>query len=323
MTVPRALVTGAGGFVGQWLCRALLRSGWEVTGTTIDAAPLPGVMDAQMIGRVQWRGIDLRPGVDRRTTSGLLERVRPDAIFHLAAIAFVPAAGADPMRALDSNVSASVQLLDTMRSMQVAGALDPTLLIVGSAEQYGRHEGPVPLTEHAELLPRTFYAATKCAQEAFALAAARGSGLKVVATRSFNHSGRGQSADFLLPSLARRALAARAHPEAPVPIGNVEPIRDFLHVEDVVAAYISLVERGRPGEVYNVCSGEGVTVGAVAAEVLARAGVTGPLVVEDALRRTVDVPFLVGDNSKLRADTGWAPTRSRAAIIDDLLNAAS
>ena len=255
--------------------------------------------------------------------SGLLERVRPDAIFHLAAIAFVPAAGADPMRALDSNVSASVQLLDAMRLQRISGLLDPTLLIIGSAEQYGRHDGPARLTEHAELLPRTFYAATKCAQEAFALAAARAGGLKVVATRSFNHSGRGQSPEFLMPSLVRRAIAARAHPDAPVPIGNVEPVRDFLHVEDVVSAYIALVERGRPGEVYNVCSGDGVTVGEIAAEVLSRAGVTGPLVVEESLCRTVDVPFLVGDNSKLCADTGWAPTRSRAAIIDDLLHAAS
>ena len=108
-----------------------------------------------------------------------------------------------------------------------------------------------------------------------------------------------------------------------MPIGNVEPVRDFLHVEDVVSAYISLVERGRPGEVYNVSSGVGVTVGEIAAEVLSRAGVTGPLTVEDSLRRTVDVPFLVGDNSKLRADTGWQPARTRTAIIDDLLNAAS
>ena len=255
--------------------------------------------------------------------SGLLDRQRPDAIFHLAAVTFVPAAGEDPMRALDTNVTVAVRLIDAMRARRRPGMTDTRLLVVGSAEQYGRHDGSRPLTERDELLPRTFYAATKCAQEAFALAAARADGVSVVATRSFNHSGRGQSPEFLLPALVRRAIAARVDPDAPVPIGNVEPVRDFLHVEDVVAAYISLVERGRPGEVYNVCSGEGITVGAVAAEVLARAGVTGPLVVEESLRRTVDVPFLVGDNSKLRADTGWVPTRTRAAIIDDLLNAAS
>ncbi len=323
MTVRRALVTGAGGFVGQWLCRALLDAGWDITGTTLGAAPPPGVLTATELAQIEWRGIDLRPGVDRRTLSGLLERARPDAIFHLAAIAFVPAAGSDPMDTLNCNVSASVHLLEAVGLQRLAGVLDPTLLIVGSAEQYGQHEGPEPLTEQAALLPRTFYAATKCAQEAFALAAARSGGVKVVATRSFNHSGRGQSAAFLLPSLVRRAVAARAQPDQPVPVGNVEPVRDFLHVDDVISAYISLVEGGRVGEVYNVCSGDGVTVGALAAEVLARAGVTGPLVVEESLCRAVDIPFLVGDNSKLRADTGWTPSRSRAAIIDDLLNAAS
>lgn len=321
--MKKALVTGAGGFVGQWLCRALLRDGWQVTGTTIGEPPSAGVLAPDELRQIRWRSIDLRSGEDRRTLGGLLDRELPEAVFHLAAIAFVPAAGSDPMRALDTNVTAAVRLVEALRSHRAAGTLDATLLVIGSAEQYGRHDSARALTEDDDLRPRTFYAATKCAQEAFALAAARAESLRVIATRSFNHSGRGQAPDFLLPSLVRRSLAARANPDARVTIGNVDTVRDFLHVEDVVAAYISLVERGRPGEVYNVCSGEGVTVGAIAAEVLARAGVTGPLVVEESLRRAVDVPFLVGDNSKLRADTGWQPTRTRTAIIDDLLNAAT
>lgn len=320
--VRKALVTGAAGFVGQWLCRALLRDGWSVTGTTIGMAPAPGILDASELARMHWRGIDLRPGVDRRTVAGLLDRAQPDAIFHLAGIAFVPAASKDPLRALDTNVSAAVRLTDAVRAHRAAGTLDPVLLVIGSAEQYGRHDAGTPLRETDELRPRTFYAATKVAQEAFSLAAARAEGLRIVATRSFNHSGAGQAPEFLLPSLVRRAVAARATPGTPVTIGNIEPVRDFLHVEDVVRAYISLVERGRPGEVYNVSSGEGVTVGAVAAEVLARAGIPDALVPDPALQRAVDVPWLVGDNSKLRADTGWAPRRTRADIIDDLLNAA-
>jgi GDP-4-dehydro-6-deoxy-D-mannose reductase len=267
--------------------------------------------------------MDLRPGVDRRTLGGLLERAHPDAVFHLAAVAFVPAAGADPMRALDTNVGASVRLVEAIRQFRAAGAIDPTLLVIGSAEQYGRHDAPdMPLVESAELRPRTFYAATKCAQEAFALSAARSDGLRVVATRSFNHSGRGQAEQYLLPSLVVRALAERRAPGAGVRIGNTETVRDFLHVEDVVAAYISLVLRGRPGETYNVCSGEGASVGQIAGEVLAQAGVEGPLVQDPLLRRPVEVPILVGDNSKLRTDTGWTPRRTRAHIIDDLLNAA-
>lgn len=320
----KALVTGAGGFVGQWLCRALLRGGWTVAGTTLGFAPEPGVLSPAELLMVRWRGVNLRPGTDRRTLKALVEREEPDAVFHLAGVSFVPAASADPTAAFETNVGAGVRLLEALRHWRDATGSKPRLLVIGSAEQYGRYDmKDMPLREHHECRPRTFYAATKCAQENFALAAARHDGLHVVATRSFNHSGRGQAAGFLLPSLVSRAIEARGAPGTPVRIGNTSTVRDFLHVKDVVDAYIALIGDGRPGEVYNVCSGEGVTVGEVAAEVLARAGVSGALQPDPTLQRSVDVPVLVGDNSKLRADTGWAPSRTRADIIDDLLNAAS
>ena len=318
----KALVTGAGGFVGQWLCRALLRGGWTVTGTTLGFAPDPGIMTTAELMQMHWRGIDLRPGTDRRTLGALLEREQPDAIFHLAGIALVSAAADDPITALETNVGAAVRLIEALRAQRATAGPDAVLLVIGSAEQYGRHEASeMPLTERHECRPRTFYAATKAAQEQFALAAARHDGLKVIATRSFNHSGRGQADSFLLPALVQRARAALRAPGASVPIGNTGTIRDFLHVEDVVDAYIALVARGRPGEVYNVCSGEGATVGTIAAEVLARAGVSAPLQPDASLQRSVDVPVLVGDHSKLRADTGWSPRRTRADIIADLLDA--
>jgi GDP-4-dehydro-6-deoxy-D-mannose reductase len=322
--VRRALVTGAGGFVGQWLSRALLRDGWSVTGTTIGFAPAPGILSAAELMQMHWRSMDLRPGVDRRTVFGLLDRERPDAIFHLAAIAFVPAAGEDPMRALETNVAASVRLVEAIREHRAAGTLDPALLVIGSGEQYGRHEAAqMPLSETADLRPRTFYAATKCAQEHFALAAARADGSRVLATRSFNHSGRGQAREFLLPSLVGRVQALSGSPSAVLEVGNTDTIRDFLHVEDVVGAYIALLERGRAGEVYNVSSGEGIAVGALAAEVMACAGVSARLESLPSLRRPGEVPVLVGDSTKLRTDTGWRPRRSRTDIITDLLNAAS
>ncbi len=320
----RALVTGAGGFVGQWLCRALLRDGWEVVGTTQGLLPQPGVMSATEISSVVWRGIDLRMGAtERRAIDSMLERHRPNAIFHLAGISYVPAAGNDREVALGVNVGALVKLLDGLRPLREAGASDPTLLVIGSGEQYGRHPAEAqPLPESAARQPLNFYAATKVAQEEIAVAAYRSEGVKVIATRSFNHSGRGQASNFLLPSLVARAVAAR-HGGADVAIGNLDVVRDFLHVEDVVAAYISLVARGVPGEVYNVCSGVGVRVGELATDVLTQAGVQAPLRVDPALQRVVDVPALVGDPAKLTAATGWAPRRSRSQIIAELLDAAS
>src|SRR5690606_29371442 len=127
----------------------------------------------------------------------------------------------------------------------------------------------------------------------------------VVATRPFNHSGAGQSPDFLLPALVRRALAARAAGATTLPLGNPTPIRDFSHVADVAAAYLALARRGTPGEVYNIASGVGLAVGEVVSLVLDRVGTTARPEPDPDLQRAIDVPMLVGDPAKLCAATGW------------------
>jgi len=317
----KALVTGAGGFAGQWLCRDLVRRGWAVTGSSLTGDPGAGILAPAEHAEVAWRHEDLRaPSVAR----GAIEASAPDAIFHLAGVSFIPAAGGDPLLAFDVNTGLAVRVLADVRERRLAGTLDPLVLVVGSAEQYGRHEpSAMPLGEHAECRPRTFYAATKMAQEDFALEAFRSDGVRVVCTRSFNHSGPGQARSFLLPALVERVLAAREAESAKIAIGNTVIVRDFLHVEDAVRAYALLAEHGAPGRVYNVCSGEGVSVGDLAAEVLRAAGVRATLVPDDSLRRAVDLPCLVGQNDRLREDTGWAPARTRADIITDLIHAAS
>ena len=323
-----ALVTGAAGFAGQWLCRDLARNGWRVTGTSLSGPPGPGILSEEDYGLVAWRTEDLR---DAGAMHAALDASAPDAVFHLAGVSFVPSAGDDPMLAFDVNVGCAARLLREVRERRAAGTLDPVILFVGSGEQYGRHDKlAMPLGESAECRPCTFYAATKMAQEVFALEAFRSDAVRVLCARSFNHSGRGQARSFLLPALVERALATR--PTAPglhgrsrpgVPIGNTGTVRDFLHVEDVVRAYALLAEQGLAGEVYNVCSGEGISVGDVAEEVLRVAGVEADLVADVTLRRPVDVPILVGSNEKLRADTGWVPKRTRADIISDLVHAAT
>ena len=316
----QALVTGAAGFVGQWTCQALLRDGWTVTGAALEGAPVTGTLAAAERARVRWVGGDLR---DDAMLRELLDG-RPDAIIHLAGIAFQPAAGADEAGTRAINVGVAARLLAEVARRRVADAAwNPVILVIGSGEQYGRHEPEeCPLPETAALRPATFYAQTKCEQEQLALASHARDGLRVICARAFNHSGPGQAPSFLLPSLVWRASRS-AREGSPVTIGNTDVIRDFLHVEDVVSAYISLVSRGQPGEVYNVCSGVGVRVGDLAQEVLAAAGVRGPLEVDPTLQRAVDVPVLVGSNAKLRAATGWTPLKSRSDIISDLLDAAS
>lgn len=316
----RALVTGGNGFVAQWAIRAMLERGWQVAVASHGPPPAAPVLTAEERSAATWTTADITSQAD---LSAALEVAKADVVLHLAAISHVPEAASDPGRAYDVNAVGAVRLLAEVARRRAAGAGDPVVLVVGSAEQYGRHEpGAMPLREDAEQRPLTLYAASKVAQEVAALQAWRGAGVRVVCTRSFSHSGVGHAPHFLLPSLVARAR--RLPPAGGVlSIGNGETVRDFLHVRDVVDAYLALVAQGLPGEAYNVSSGEGISVRALAQRVLQRLGRAAEISTTAALARPVDVPAQVGDNGKLRRATGWAPRLTRDDIIDDLIHAAT
>ena len=316
----RALVTGGSGFVAQWAIRAMVERGWTVTATAHGEPSASGVLSPDQARAVAWCTTDVTRQAE---VAAAVDHARADVVLHLAGVSHVPDAARDPGYAYEVNTVGTVRLLAELRRHRAAGTGDPRVLVVGSAEQYGRHEiDEMPLHEGAVQQPLTLYAASKVAQEVAALQAVRSDGLRVVCTRSFNHSGRGHGAHFLLPALVARAVALPARGGV-LPIGNGDTVRDFLHVADVVEAYLALLEHGVPGEAYNVCSGEGVSVRGLAERVLQRAGRTAEITTDPSLARPVDVPVLVGNNSKLRRASGWAPTRTRDDIIDDLIHAAT
>lgn len=317
-TRRRALVTGAAGFVGQWLCRALLAEGWDVAGAGVSVQPTGGILTREERESVRWLLADIRHQSD---VERAVSTARPDAIFHLAGISFVPDAQSDPVLAHEINVLGAARLLHDVRVRRRAGTLDPAVLVVGSAEQYGPGEVGRRRVETDVQAPVTAYAASKAAQEIVALEPCRSDGVRVLATRSFNHSGVGQGDNFLLPALVRRAFALRDAAAPRLRVGNTDTVRDFLHVRDVVRAYLLLVDRGVPGEVYNVCSGIGQRVGDLARKVLAAVDAEATVEVDPALVRKVEIPWLVGDHSKLRETTGWTPTLTCDDIIADLINA--
>jgi GDP-4-dehydro-6-deoxy-D-mannose reductase len=314
----RALITGGAGFVGQWLARALLRRGDHVVSASLQAEPAHSVLRADERANVEWVSADIR---DTSQVDRAIEVSRPDAVFHLAGVSFPPDAERSPELTYDVNVLGAVRLLSAVNERRAAGALDPVVLVVGSGVQYGRHDnGEMPLAESADLQPLTVYGASKTAQEVAALQAFRHDGARVVCVRAFNHSGLGHSPQYLLPSLVSRARSIQQGDEQTLRLGN-DVVRDYLHVEDVVSAYLSLAERGRAGEVYNVASGVGIRTVELAREVLLRAGVAAEISFEPALVRASDIPTLIGSPAKLARDTGWAPTKTHSDIIDDLLNA--
>ena len=315
-----ALVTGGSGFVGQWLARGLLGRGSTVVSLGLHS-PVPGILSPSELEAVEWRQGDVRDADIVRQT---IEKTRPELIFHLAGMSFVPEAREAPATAYEINVLGAVRLLAATAALKSAGTLDPIVVIVGSATQYGRHDADeMPLEETAEQRPQDVYAASKAAQEIASLQMCRAEGVRIICTRSFNHSGAGHAEHFLLPALVRRALTLRDESKPRLLMGNRDSVRDYLHVADVVEAYLLLAEKGVPGEVYNVCSGEGVSAGELAREVLLRVGSNAEITTDSALVRGVDVPVLVGSPAKLVRTTGWRPSRSRSDIIDDLINAAT
>jgi GDP-4-dehydro-6-deoxy-D-mannose reductase len=291
----KALVTGAGGFVGQALVRYLEAAGDEVVG--LDRADGPDITDAAAVREA-------------------FARHRPDAAYHLAAVTHVGASWDAPLEVFRINAEGTLNVLAASAAADVG-----RVLVVGSADEYGAvRPGDLPLTEDAPLRPLTPYGASKVAAEYLALQAFLGDGLPVIRVRSFNHSGRDQSERFMIPGLARRIAAAERDGRKEIPIGSLEPVRDFTNVDDVVVAYRLLIERGEPGEVYNVCSGVGRSVAEVAEHLLGLARHAIELVPDPTLVRPVEVPRLVGDNRRLREATGWAPAISfeetLAAILE-------
>jgi len=281
----KALVTGAGGFVGQALVGHLEAAGDEVVGLDRDGGP------------------DITDGAAVRQA---IARYRPDAVYHLAAVTHIGASWEAPLEVFRINAEGTLNVL----SACTAAGVD-RVLVVGSADEYGAvRPEDLPLTEDAPLRPLTPYGASKVAAEYLALQAFLGEQLPVIRVRSFNHSGATQSDRFMIPGLARRIAAAERDGRKEIPIGSLEPVRDFTNVADVVVAYRLLVERGEPGEVYNVCSGVGRSVADVADHLLGLARHAIELVPDPALMRPIEVPRLVGDNRRLREATGWAPAIS-------------
>lgn len=291
----RALVTGAGGFVGGHLVRHLAERGDEVV-------ELERTVD----------GIDI---ADAEPLTEAVMAAKPEAVYHLAGASDVGGSWSAPRETFLANALGTLNVLEAARS---AGA--ERVLAVTSADVYGRvTEDELPLGEDQPLRPVSPYAASKVAADALAQQAWLGHRLPVVRVRAFNHLGPGQSDRFLAPSLAARIARNERDGGDDVPIGNMTPLRDMTDVRDVVRAYRLLVEHGEPGGVYNVCRGVAVAVKEIAEELLGMAARPMHLVSDPALQRPVDIPVLVGDNRALRRATGWEPTIPLGETLADVL----
>lgn len=291
----RALVTGAGGFVGVHLVRHLESCGDEVV-------QLERTVD----------GIDVTNAPE---ITAAITAAKPAVVYHLAGAADVGGSWDTPRETFLVNAVGTLNVLEACRE---AGT--ERVLVVSSADIYGPvSEGELPLDEDRPLRPVSPYAASKVAADAVAQQAWLGHRLPVIRVRAFNHLGPGQTDRFLAPALATRIARNERDGTHDVPIGNLTPQRDVTDVRDVVRAYRLLVDHGDPGEAYNVCSGRTVTVRDIAEILLSMARRSMRLVTDPDLQRPIDIPFLVGDNTRLTKTTGWAPSVPLDVTLADVL----
>ncbi|HZL86116.1 MAG TPA: GDP-mannose 4,6-dehydratase [Candidatus Krumholzibacteria bacterium] len=297
------LVTGAGGFVGPHVLRQLRSQGHEVWAT-----------DRSDTHSTSARVCDL---TDTAAVRALIDDLEPDAIVHLASVASVGRSFAAPQHTLQNNLLAACNLFEALRDRPRT-----RVLVVGSAEQYGRVDtSELPLGENQPFRPASPYAVSKIAQEYLALQYRTSYGLDVVLARSFNHSGPGQSDDFVLPAVAKQiALAEAGRTPHVVRIGNLAVSRDYLDVRDVARAYALLLEHGEGGQAYNVARGRAESLQDLVATLLAKARVALTLEPDPKRMRPADLPVLVGDSTRLRTRTHWQPEIPLETTLADVLD---
>jgi len=242
-----------------------------------------------------------------------------DAVIHLAAIALSRAADRDPAMAWSVNAEGTGKLTAALAAGAARWNAQPVFLLASTADIYAWQKRPIK--EEDCVQPSTAYSASKLGAELAAQQVARCCGLKVIIARPFPHSGAGQDESFWIPARGKILREAKRNGWAAVPVGDLTAVRDFLHVDDVADAYALLLQRGTPGEVYNIASGRAVTLDEIHTRLEQLLDIAPKREVDSSQVRREARPYLVGDAAKLRAATGWTPRRTLDDILRDILDA--
>lgn len=298
----RALITGITGFAGSHLVEYLLEHQGEVEifGTRRWRSPLDNIH--HLLDKVTLVEADM---TDYNAIYHTLAEVRPDFIFHLAAQSFVPTSWKAPAATFEANAVGQTHLFEAIRALE----LDPVVQIACSSEEYGLvYPDETPIKETNPLRPLSPYAVSKVAQDFLGYQYFRSYGIKAIRTRGFNHTGPRRGEVFVTSNFAKQLARIKAGLDKPViRVGNLTAVRDFTDVRDTVRAYWLAVNHAKPGEVYNIATGNGITIQELLDRLIELTDVDVKVEQDPARMRPSDVEILIGDSSKFRADTGWEP----------------
>lgn len=309
----RTLITGVSGFVGRHLARELATDEREELNGTDHRTEGAWEPDETLRCHLKsHRPLDVTLFEQVR---GCILESRPDRIVHLAAQASGFESISRPAETYKVNAIGALNVLEAVR----LEAPTATVLLVGSADVYGSGQPGQKIREDAPMRPQNAYALSKTAADDLGLLYAQSYGLKIIRTRTFSHTGPGQGPRFALAGWADQLARIEAGlVAAEIKVGNLEGVRDYGDVRDVVRAYRLLLERGRPGEAYNVCTGKGHIMRHLLDSLCAIAGFRPTIVQEPTRVRSRDSDFLVGDPGKVEAETGWRPEIPIETTLEDL-----
>jgi len=306
--MERVLITGADGFVAAHLIKELQRQdGISITGLGLKESP-------SCTKTIDYLTLDI---TDYEAIKELIEEKKPDSVFHLAAMPSVALSWEDPWSTYRVNVLGQVNLMEALRRL----GIEASVHIACSSEEYGKAAPEtMPIAESLPFNPCSHYAVSKVAQEVLGLMYHQAFDWRVIVTRGFNHTGPGQSPDFVVSSFAHQIAEIEANLREPViMVGNLEAKRDFLDVRDVVRAYRMIMEKGKPGSAYNVCSGQAHPISELLDILLEISGMEIRVEHDACRQRPSDIPLLLGDNTQLRRETGWEPEiRIEKTLADTL-----
>ena len=316
--MQKYLITGYAGFVGYHFIAHLNNIAQEkISVLGIDINTPSDFLDWNFNNlEISHKSINL---MDLGDVRSVIKKFKPTNVVHLASFSSVGKSWQDPSGYFSNNTGIFLNLLESVKD----AGIDCKILNIGSSEEYGFVvEKNLPLTEDLIINPANPYAVTKMAQESMAKVYSNGLGMNIVSTRSFNHIGPRQRDTFVVASFTKQVAQAvvEGKKELVMNTGNLAVVRDFLDVRDVVNAYQLLLENGKKGEVYNVCSGEGIPLTKIIEELSAISGIKITTKTDASLIRPNDIPKIIGSNKKLEADTGWKRNYTLHQTLTDTFN---
>ncbi len=291
---------------------ALARGGVQVFGTARWRSPSQNI--EHVVDKITVVDADLR---DASSVDSLVADIKPDWIFHLAAQSYVVSSWKVPSETITTNIVGTVNVFEAVRRAKYS----PRILVACSSEEYGFVEPEeIPITEDNALRPLSPYGVSKVGQDLLSYQYFKSYGTDVVRTRAFNHTGPRRGRVFVCSDFAIQIVEAQKGLRPYVSVGNVEAVRDFADVRDVVRAYWLALERGEAGEVYNICTGEGYSIREVLDMLMAVSGADVEVQQDSKRLRPSDVPLLIGDNTKFSERTGWHPEIPFEQTLSDILD---